>query len=220
MPQTLPWLPSSSAFGRHCPGITAHPCSASKLISATRLCQTTSSSRSTSADSCGFRCCSSGHRLPAWHERAEPSGIDSQAEELSLTHFNSRQCHSSRSSTSQPLAQLRQAAAHLCALAMVSCSTRPSTVPLPARTCFGACSIRLDKTISLPSCALASHNSFQRCVQVSCLAVAPAAEARPPLSAEEEATIGVFRRNTPSVVYITNLANRSACVCLEAANQC
>ena len=47
-------------------------------------------------------------------------------------------------------------------------------------------------------------------LQVSCLAVVPAAEARPPLTVEEEATIGVFRRNTPSVVYITNLANRSA----------
>ena len=60
--------------------------------------------------------------------------------------------------------------------------------------------------------ALASRISCQRCVQASCLAVAPAAEARPPLSAEEEATIGVFRRNTPSVVYITNLANRFDCV--------
>ena len=43
------------------------------------------------------------------------------------------------------------------------------------------------------------------------MAAVPTALARPPLTVEEEATIGIFRRNTPSVVYITNLANRYPC---------
>ena len=47
------------------------------------------------------------------------------------------------------------------------------------------------------------------------LAAPDAVTARVPLTADEEATVSIFRRNKPSVVYITNLANRQAALCMR-----
>ena len=49
---------------------------------------------------------------------------------------------------------------------------------------------------------------LRACLQVVCTGPLDIAQARSPLTNEEVSTIDLFRRNTPSVVYITNLASR------------
>ena len=49
---------------------------------------------------------------------------------------------------------------------------------------------------------------MRACMQALQLGSPDAAVARVPLTEDENATISIFRRNKPSVVYITNLANR------------